>query len=69
MLLATGTSFLSPKVTTYITIGLALARAYMALITTDADKVLAVVPGNPIPQVVSAHSIPDNPQATPVVKP
>lgn len=39
VLLATGNSVFSPKVTTWMTIGLALARAYMALITKDADKI------------------------------
>jgi hypothetical protein len=39
VLLATGNSVFSPKVTTWMTIGLALARAYMGLIQKDADKV------------------------------
>ncbi len=67
VLLATGTSFLSPKVTSFITIGLALARAYMGLIQADADKVLATVPGSPEPKVVPGHLVPDMPGATAVV--
>lgn len=37
VLLATGSTVLSPKATTYITIGLAVARAYVGLISKDAS--------------------------------
>lgn len=42
VLLATGNSILSPKVTVGITIGLALARAYMGLIEKDATALTSV---------------------------
>ena len=41
VLLATGNALLSPKVTTYLTIGLALARAYVGLISKDASALTA----------------------------
>lgn len=69
VLLATGTSFLSSKATTIITIGLALARAYMGLISQDADKVIVTTPADPTPHVEPAHPVPDNPAATHVTKP
>jgi hypothetical protein len=41
VLLATGNSLFSPHITLYLTIGLALCRAYVGLIQADADKVLS----------------------------
>ena len=39
ILLASGNSLISPKVTIYITLGLALARGYVGMLEKDADKV------------------------------
>lgn len=39
VLLATGNSILNSKATTIVTIALALARAYMGLISKDPDKI------------------------------
>ena len=41
VLLATGNSLFSPHITLYLTIGLALCRAYVGLIQADADKALS----------------------------
>lgn len=69
ILLASGSNILNPTATKYVTLGLALARGYMALISKDPDKVMAMVPGSPTPQAVSAHPVPDNPAAKPVINP
>jgi len=41
VLLATGSTLLSPKMTVYITIGLAVARAWTGLISKDASALTA----------------------------
>ena len=38
-----------------------IAKIVLSIITPDADKVLAKVPGQAQPQVVAAHPVPDNP--------
>ncbi len=56
------------KITTGITIGLALCRAWMGLIQQDADSVKAVTPAGDV-KSVPAHPVPDNPADTAVVPP
>jgi hypothetical protein len=47
---------------------LALAKVWISLLQKDAGTVTAVVPNAGVQQV-PAHETPDNPAATPVVKP
>lgn len=46
-----------------------LCNVWVHLIMQDADKVNAIVPGNPVPQAVPAHPVPDNPADKVVVPP
>lgn len=48
---------------------LAVLRVISGHLQGDAEQTEALVPGNPIPQVVPAHPVPDNPADVPVVKP
>jgi hypothetical protein len=50
-----------------LTLGTALCRVWIGLIQKDPDVVIATTPGNPVPQEVSAHAVPDDPAAKPVV--
>ncbi|HEY3620742.1 MAG TPA: hypothetical protein VGK96_28395 [Candidatus Sulfotelmatobacter sp.] len=73
--MATSAAFLAPPLNALIpakyVLGLGavqiIGKIWIGLITQDADKTLAVVPGNPTPQVVPAHPVPDDPAAKPVV--
>ncbi len=55
------------KITSGITLFLALCRAWVGLIQKDAGTTLAKVPGIAQPQAVPAHSVPDDPRAKPVI--
>lgn len=60
---------ISPTVMAWLSFLAGLARFGVGIAQQDADKVLATVPGSAVPQVVPAHAVPDNPAATPVIKP
>jgi hypothetical protein len=60
-------ALIAPKHVLYITAIQAVGKIWIAIITQDAGTVMATVPGNPEPQAVAAHSVPDNPKATPVL--
>jgi hypothetical protein len=38
-----------------------VGKVWIALISQDPDKVMAIVPGSSTPQAVPAHAMPDNP--------
>jgi hypothetical protein len=46
-----------------------VGKVWIALISQDPDKVMAIVPGSSVPQAVPAHAMPDNPADIPVTKP
>ena len=74
--LATTAAFLSPPLNQLISpqhvlwIGAfqVVGKIWIGLITKDADKTLATVPGDSSPQVVAAHPVPDSPTAKAVVE-
>lgn len=57
------------KVVSILSAAVGIAKIVLSIITPDADKVLAQVPGQAQPQVVSAHPVPDNPADKAVVPP
>lgn len=65
--LATSAAFLAPplntlvsaKVILYIGAAQIIGKIWIGLIQQDAGTTLAVVPGNPEPQTVPSHEIPD----------
>ena len=69
--LATSAAFLAPplntlvsaKVILYIGAAQIIGKIWIGLIQQDAGTTLAVVPGNPEPQTVPSHEIPDQPAA------
>jgi hypothetical protein len=73
--LATTAAFLAPPMNSLISskhvlwIGAfqVLGKIWISLITQDAGTVLAKVPGSSDPQIVPAHSVPDDPKAVAIV--
>lgn len=73
--LSTSAAFLAPplnalvsaKVVLWCSAFQVIGKIWISLITQDPDKVLATVPGNPVPQAVSAHPVPNDPAAKAVV--
>lgn len=74
--LATSAAFLAPPLNTLVSAKVILwlgafqiiGKVWIGMISQDPDKVMAIVPGNPVPQAVPAHPLPDNPLAVPVTK-
>lgn len=60
---------LSPVIFGWLSFGAGLARLYVGLQQQDADRVLAQLPGQPVPEPVPAHPVPDDPKAKVVVDP
>ena len=51
-----------------LSLAVMLSNVWLHMITQDADKVVATVPGGEV-RVVSAHPVPDNPKDKAVVPP
>ena len=58
-----GDNILPAKWAGIVALIMALARAYVGIISMDAGTVLAKVPGIAEPQAVASHEIPDDPKA------
>lgn len=56
-------SLLSAKEIGYISAVALLGKMYMSAIQKDPDKTMAQLPGQSVPQAVSAHPVPDDPNA------
>lgn len=54
------------KYAAYVTIALALCRAWIGFLQMDAGTTTAVTPSNPTPHAEPSHEIPDSPAAVPV---
>lgn len=59
---------ISPTVMAWLSFVAGLARLYVGLQQQDADRVLAQLPGNSVPEPVPAHPVPDAPGAVVVTQ-
>ena len=53
----------------WLSFGAGMARLYVGTQQMDADRIVAKIPGDPTPQSVPAHPVPDDPKAVPVIPP
>jgi hypothetical protein len=60
-------TLLSPHVMQYIALTLGVLNAVNRSLQGDAGKTLAKVPGNPDPEIVPSHEIPNNPADKPIL--
>jgi hypothetical protein len=58
---------ISPTIMAWLSFAAGVARFGVGIAQKDADTVLATLPGQPVPTVVPAHAVPDNPAAKPVI--
>lgn len=61
-------SLIAPKHVLWLGAFQVVGKIWIGIIQKDPDTVLAKVPGIKEPQLVSAHGVPDDPKAVPVVQ-
>jgi hypothetical protein len=59
---------ISPTVMAWLSFAAGLARLWVGISQTDADRIPAILPGSSTPQEVPAHPVPDDPKAVIVPK-